>query len=56
MNGKGDKLRPCLVPHKVYEDNYEQTFRKKDEKDDQESIEDNPESPTSDEDIPSSLA
>jgi hypothetical protein len=28
MNGKGDKRRPCFVPRKEFEENWERTFNK----------------------------
>ena len=29
MNGKGDKRRPSNVPFKVFDDNWERAFKKK---------------------------
>ena len=32
QNGKGDKPRPCLVPRKQFDDNWEKIFGKDDDK------------------------
>ena len=41
--GKGDKQRPCLVPIKEYVENWEQTFNKNKEKQDEKEQDENKE-------------